>query len=235
MSIIFHLLRHNIIMKKLLLLLLITLCLFCGCKNEINNSSSVEKKVEKVVYLTFDDGPSLVTSSVLNVLDEYNVKATFFVVGKCVQAHPNILKQIYNSGHSIGLHSYCHEYKKIYYDENSFKQDLIECYNAVKKVIPDYNGRIFRFAGGSFNLRQEFKDLVLSLGYTYYDWNASTLDAEGIIYSPSELCENAVKTSKNKNKVILLAHDGGGKDNTAKALPYIIEYYKNAGFTFKTL
>ncbi len=235
MPIIFQLLRailHS--MKKMLLLSLIIVLCFCSCKKEKAPSIS-SPPLEKTVYLTFDDGPSTVTEDILDVLDQNGIKATFFVVGKCVEKYPEILKRAYNLGHSIGIHSYSHEYKKIYFNNSSLTEDINACQNAIKKIIPEYNGSIFRFAGGSFNLRQDFKDLVLSLGYTYYDWNASTQDAEGVRYSPEQLCENAKKTSLNKNKIILLAHDGAGKNKTAQALPLIIDYYKNAGYTFKSL
>ncbi len=217
--------------KKILLSVILFITLF-SCQKPLKTPISIE---EKCVYLTFDDGPSAVTESVLKVLDEFQIKATFFVVGTCVKKYPDILKKAYERGHSIGIHSYCHEYKKIYYDGNSLLEDINLCVNTIKSVIPDYKRKIFRFAGGSFGLRQEYIDLVTSNGYTYFDWNASVQDAEGVPYSPQELCQNAINTSGNKSKIILLMHDGANKVKTAEALPYIINYYMNNNYIFKTL
>ncbi len=222
-------------MKKLCFILL-TFCLVLsqfvlGC----NPEPKIEAKASKEIYLTFDDGPSTVTCEILSVLDTYGVKATFFVVGKCVEKNPQTLKEIYASGHGIGIHSYSHEYKSIYKDIHSLRNDIALCERTIKKVIPEFNAKIYRFPGGSFNLQEELKNLPSSLNLLYYDWNASVCDAEGIRYSPNELFQNAVNTSYSRNRIILLCHDCAGKSNTALALPYIIQHFKNEGYLFKTL
>ena len=204
---------------------------FIGCKRE--NPQQV--RISKEIYLTFDDGPSKVTCDILSVLSSYNVKATFFVVGKCVEKNPQILNSVHLGGHGIGIHSYSHEYKSIYKDIRSLGEDISYCENAIKRVIPNFKARLYRFPGGSFNLRDELKNLPSSLNLRYFDWNASVCDAEGIRYSPEELAQNAIKTSYGRNRIILLCHDCGGKTNTALALPYIIEYFKNEGYIFKRL
>ena len=218
-------------MKRIFYFILIIPLLFCfSCKKNSNENKNANK--EKVVYLTFDDGPCSNTLNILSVLQKHQVKATFFVVGTMVEKHPEILKRIYNLGNSIGIHSYSHIYKKIYSSITQLQQDILDCKNAIVKVIPKFSGAIYRFPGGSFGLQKEKIEIVKNLGYTYYDWNASTLDAEGD-FSPYEIFLNVKQTSVNKNKVILLAHDT--KPNTALALNDIIRYFLENGFIFKTL
>lgn len=218
-------------MKKsiFLLLLLIT---FTSCTPTTTKTSLPP---QKTVYLTFDDGPSPVTLQILETLNEYKIKATFFVVGSFVKQYPEILLQIYDDGHSIGIHSDTHQYKEIYFDGTSLKKDVENCKNEICKIIPTFNTKLYRFPGGSFNLRQEFKTLIKDMGYNYYDWNASVCDAEKIKYSPQQLCQNALDTSTGKEKVILLCHDTNTKQNTAQALPYIIQEFTLLNFCFKAL
>lgn len=198
-------------------------------------SQFAEAKTTKEIYLTFDDGPSLVTCEILKVLKEYKVTATFFVVGKCVEKNPKILKDIYANGNSIGIHSYSHEYKSIYKDKQSLLEDIYLCERSIKNILPNFCAKIYRFPGGSFNLREETKFIPQSINLKYYDWNASVCDAEGITYSPYQLFQNAINTTFNRNKVILLCHDCAGKHSTALALPDIIKWFKSMGYTFKTL
>lgn len=216
-------------MKKFFTLILCITILFCfSC----NKKQEQKTQPQKLVYLTFDDGPCNNTLKILEILKKYDIKATFFVVGTMVEKHTDILRKIYNLGHSIGLHSYSHIYKKIYSSDKELKLDVISCLNAVKKVIPDFSEAIYRFPGGSFNLSNNTKQLVKDLGFTYYDWNASTLDAEGN-FTPYEIFKNTINTSTNKNKIILLAHDT--KPNVTLALEDIIRYYLENGYTFKKL
>ena len=215
-------------MKKIFTLTLCFIFLFCfSC-----NKKTERNKEQKIVYLTFDDGPCNNTLKILSVLDKFNIKATFFVVGKNVEKHPEILKRIYTSNHFIGVHTYCHEYKKIYANKQNLIQDVLLCETAIKKIIPNFNCSIYRFPGGSFGLSQEKLDTLKELNYTYYDWNASTMDAEGI-FTPFEIFNNVKNTSLNKNKIILLCHDT--KFNTFLALEDIVLYYIDNGYSFATL
>lgn len=220
-------------MKKLFLFLLCLTFIFqTNFKKEV---VAKQTNVVKEIYITFDDGPSYVTTQILSTLKSHNVKATFFVVGKCVIKNPNILKSIYADGHAIGIHSYSHEYKNIYIDQNSLTQDILNCQDTITSVLPSFKAKLYRFPGGSFNLSEEIKKVPQNLNLSYYDWNASVCDAEGIDYNPYELTQNAIKTSYGRNKIILLCHDCASKHNTALALNDIIIWFKNAGYVFKTL
>lgn len=206
-------------------------------------ASSAEAELEKakanpkkVVYLTFDDGPSPLTPKILSTLKKYNVKATFFVVGN---SYPEYLKQIADDGHTIGLHSYTHDYKKIYSSEEAYFTDLQQISNFVKETT-GIDSRIIRFPGGSSNTvsRKYKKGIMTTLtnqvkqqGYVYHDWNADSGDASGKNYSPEQLLQN-VKNTSSSPVINLLMHE---KQATSDALSSIIEYYISKGYEFRPI
>ena len=188
---------------------------------------------EKIVYLTFDDGPSdRVTPKILDVLKEENVKATFFIVGKNAVRRKDILRRAVKEGHTLGVHSYSHIYNEIYSSAQSLLEDIDKC-NEVIKEITGASASIYRFPGGSFFLSESLKQAVLQRGMTYVDWNASLNDAELKDPTPDCLFDTAVATAANRNKVIMLAHDTTDKTATAEALKNVILYFKQQGYTFK--
>ena len=206
------------------------------------NTSTPKKNNGKVAYLTFDDGPSINTMKILDILDQYNVKATFFVI-----YHKGMTKQykaIVDRGHTIALHSYTHDYSKIYKSEKGYYSDLNKIHDYVKKTT-GVDSRIIRFPGGSSNtvsnkynkgIMKTLKSSVTKNGYYYHDWNVSSGDAGGINRKASVLLGN-VKKGVGKKKVInVLMHDTGkSKMTTVEALPSIIEYIRKQGYSFEAL
>lgn len=202
---------------------------------------------EKIVFLTFDDGTSTtVTPQVLQILDKYNVKATFFLVGKNIEDGGNeakeLVKKEFNSGHAIGNHSYSHNYNILYPDRHlnldSFKSDYDKNSELLKSILgDDFSTRVLRCPGGymSWKGMGELDGYLNDNNMTYIDWNALSGDAEGKKKNADELAQHAIETSKDKEIVVLLMHDTYGKEETVKSLPKIIEYFKNNGFEFKTL
>nr|WP_283625226.1 polysaccharide deacetylase family protein [Clostridium butyricum] len=202
---------------------------------------------EKIVFLTFDDGTSTtVTPKVLKILDQYNIKATFFLMGKNIdnggEAAKELVKEEYNSGHAIGNHSYSHDYNILYpgrtLNLESFKEDFNKNTKLLKAILgDDFSTRVIRCPGGymSWKGMNQLDGYLNDNNMTYIDWNALSKDAEGKKKNADELFQNAVDTSKNKEIVVLLMHDTYGKEETAKSLPKIIEYFKNSGYEFKTL
>ncbi|MCD7892830.1 MAG: polysaccharide deacetylase family protein [Erysipelotrichaceae bacterium] len=183
----------------------------------------------KVVYLTFDDGPSSNTKKVLEILDKYDAKATFFVTGNG-QKYNSYIKDAYDAGHTIGLHTYTHDYS-IYTSQETYFEDLTKVGNMVKDII-GFVPKYIRFPGGSSNtvskkykegIMSELVDAVHDEGYEYYDWNVSSGDASGNNVAVSKIVKNS--TSSSANTIVLLMHDTDAKDTTIKALPKIIEYY----------
>ncbi len=196
---------------------------------------------EKQVYLTFDDGPSRdVTPQILDILKENDVKATFFVLGARVDLYPDTLKREFAEGHYIANHGYSHDYKRVYESKDTVYQEYVECENSIKAALgnPDFNTYLFRFPGGSSgghyeSIKAEARQLFLNYGVAYTNWNCLTGDAEN--KKTKEACmQEMLDTKGDKNSIILLMHDANDKQQTVDALPEIIQYYKNEGYTFKT-
>ncbi|WP_368656800.1 exo-beta-N-acetylmuramidase NamZ domain-containing protein [Brevibacillus dissolubilis] len=205
----------------------------------------------KVAYLTFDDGASNVTPQVLDVLKQYRVRATFFVIGRNAEKYPAMIKRMATEGHVIGGHTYSHDYSKIYYSVDGFFQDLDRGNQAIQKITGQ-KPTLFRFPGGSNNsvsLKAQnpnvytkekwiMPDIVKAAkqrGYLYFDWNVSIGDASSGGYT----VESAVTYVKNgigtKKEIIVLMHDAETKATTAKALPQIIQYLQAQGYRFDVL
>lgn len=209
-------------------------------QSEGNRTTSGEPNSdEKVVYLTIDDGPTTGTPKILDILDEYNAKATWFVTGQYMEgsALEDMLKQIHDRGHVIGVHTFSHKYNSIYASVDAYMED----YNKMNKIIVNAVGEssdLFRFPGGSnagYNkkIRTELLNRVKSEGLVYYDWNAFTGDTEG--KSKSEMVTKAVKECGYNNKAILLMHDVPGKDAVVEALPEILSQLQEEGYEFRAL
>ncbi len=196
------------------------------------------KANRKVVYLTFDDGPSdKITPQILDILKKHDVKATFFVIGNLAEKHPDMIKRIYDEGHVIGNHSYTHNYKHIYSNTTNFLNEVNTTEKVLKNILGDeYDTKIIRFPGGSFgNKKAVFRKVALKNGYNYYDWNSLNGDAEGHNISKNRLIERFKATSKGKHTLTVLMHDMNTKKTTVEALPEIIEYLQQSGYEFDTL
>ena len=214
-------------------------------RKEAAQKAEIEKQIakgqakinRKVAYLTFDDGPSLiVTPRILDILDEYDIKATFFVVGKMAERHPEMLQRIYEKGHSIGNHSYSHNYGYLYKNSSNFLNDIEKSNKVFKKILgDDFNSNLVRFPGGSFGKNNKIIQAVVDAGYKYYDWNSLNGDAEGKKFSKDRLVKRFKETSRNKKKLIVLMHDTDAKDTTPDSLKEIIEYLINQGYEFDVL
>ncbi|MGL4773236.1 MAG: polysaccharide deacetylase family protein [Clostridium sp.] len=205
---------------------------------------------KKVVYLTFDDGPSTkVTPEILDTLDKYSVKGTFFVLGNSFDNNEEaqkVLKRIAKDGHAIANHSYSHDYKKLYPSRtvniNNFMEDIEKCNEAFRKVLgKDFHTEVLRFPGGywSWNGREAIKAELDSKEYHIMEWNALTKDAEGAPKTADQMVkivkDRMTELGPNADHIVLLMHDINSKEETVKALPQIIEYYKSLGFEFRTM
>lgn len=179
------------------------------------------------VYLTFDDGPSPYTTEILDILDAYGVKATFFVTGIQKDKHPEWYKEIVDRGHSIGMHSYTHVYGRVYANENAFVKDVED----IHQLILDTTGvdsKLYRFPGGSSNhvSTVSMGDLFAYIhdeGYEYFDWNVSSQDATNPTPSKATITYNVLSGVDKYDNCIVLMHDAADKYATVQALPAIIE------------
>ena len=208
--------------------------------DKINNIYNGEEG--KRVFLTFDDGPTQeVTPHILDILDKYNIKATFFVLGNRVEMNPNLLKREYESGHYIANHGYSHKYSKIYKSAAS----VLSEYNKTEKVIqealgnPNYSSNLFRFPGGSHGgpyekIKKKARAKLSENGIAYLDWSALTYDAEGAD-TKKEILANLKKTINGWDNVVILMHDAADKQITYETLEDVIKYLKKEGYTFKNI
>ncbi|MBD5475970.1 MAG: polysaccharide deacetylase [Lachnospiraceae bacterium] len=179
------------------------------------------------VYLTFDDGPSSNTNRILDILAEYDVKATFFVVGKEEEEYQALYKRIVDEGHTLAMHSYSHKYNEIYQSLESYSADL----SKLQEFLYDTTGvwcRYCRFPGGSSNTvsRVDMHELIAYLDeqdMSYFDWNISSGDAMNSSISPDEIIRNCTAKLKNYDEAIILMHDASEKNSTVRALPELIE------------
>lgn len=186
------------------------------------------------VYLTFDDGPSdRVTPKILDVLDEENVKATFFIIGQQAETRDYLIKREFESGHTVAVHSYTHKYGEIYRSPESLIADIDRC-NAVIESITGKKSSIYRFPGGSYGISGELIAAVTAHGMRYVDWNASTRDAEPGMTDADLLYNAAVNSSSGSNNIVLLSHDSTKKSATPAAIKRLIHYYRDMGFKFGT-
>ena len=195
---------------------------------------------ERVVYLTFDDGPSRdVTPQILDILKQEQVPATFFVLGSRVELHPELVKREFDEGHYIANHGYSHEYSQIYTSRDTVFEEYAKTENVIRNAlgIPDYNSYLFRFPGGSSGgryaaVKAEAKDLLLSYGIANTNWNCLTGDAEGKNTAEKSF-DYFLQTMQGHGGLIVLMHDANDKTYTVEALPSVISYLKEQGYTFK--
>lgn len=191
------------------------------------SSDDAEQEAAHKVYLTFDDGPSSNTEEILDILDRYDVKATFFVVGKESDSAKEILRDIVNRGHTLGMHSYSHDYAEVYASVEAFAEDFEKLQTYLEEVT-GVESVVYRFPGGSSNTVSEvdmweYADYLEDKGVRFFDWNISSGDGGSVLLPVETLVENATKDiAKYKTSVILL-HDSQEKSTTVEALPLIIE------------
>lgn len=205
------------------------------------DNREAKKDGVKTCYLTFDDGPSPNTKKILEILDEYHIKATFFVTGTSPKdAH--YIKEAYQKGHTIGLHTYSHDYELIYSSLKNYINDL----NKIKELVYEQTGEYttyMRFPGGSSNLvskkynvgiMKRLTHKVIDLGYQYYDWTCINGDGEGI-KTIKGLKKKAIEEVNGQEDIMFLMHDSANQGNTVKALPAILDYLIKKGYQFEVV
>ncbi|MCF6294571.1 MAG: polysaccharide deacetylase family protein [Flavobacteriaceae bacterium] len=194
---------------------------------------------EKVIYLTFDDGPTpIVTDWTLEVLKQYNANATFFCIGKNVDAHPLIFKRIVSEGHSVGNHTYNH-LKGWRTNTKNYLKDIDEAQEVLNNQIqnsefsPDNyrDQNLFRPPYGQIRPKQA-KQLI-NLGYKVIMWNVLAKDWDASI-TEEKCLENVVNNASSGD--IIVFHDSiKAKKNLQYALPKVLEYFSEKGYEFKCI
>ena len=198
---------------------------------ENNNGLRVDTISAPIIYLTFDDGPNEYTDRILNILEEYDIKATFFVTGTHSSYYSKI-KKIHDFGHTIGLHCFSHEYKTIYESKESYLEDLEKIDKIVEEQI-GFKTKFLRFPGGSSNLVSEVDMEILieeieGRDYKYFDWNQESGDAKSS-YTLTSVMKTSLDGVDGNREIMLLCHE---KEVMVEVLPTIIEYYLEMGYIF---
>lgn len=194
--------------------------------------ASAAKK--KVVYLTIDDGPSKHTPEVLDILKREGIKATFFALGEQVERNPDIAKRIVEEGHAIGNHTYNHKYEKLYGSFAEFASQVMRTDDAIYAAT-GLRTTLLRAPGGTYaNFDQGYFDALGAAGYRVHDWNVDSGDSKRRGVPSAEIIAN-IKKSKLADTLNVLIHDSAGHEESVKALPAIIHYYQNLGYTFEPL
>jgi len=215
---------------------LVSMCFFLGSQLVFGYStSSLIKNNNKIIYLTFDDGPSIMTDKVLDILKENDVTATFFIIGNQIKGQEAVVKRIFNEGHSIGLHTYTHTYKNIYPSRKGFISEMLKSQNEINDLV-GIKPTTIRFPSGSRNhLTKPFLDQLHTYNFKVYDWNACMSDGVNCKTPIDKLYRDATRTKDTEHPIILLMHCDYMHKNTCIALPRVIKYYKNNGYEFKII
>lgn len=187
------------------------------------------------VYLTFDDGPSSITNEVLDILKKYNVKATFFVIGKNDSSSLEIYKRIISEGHTLGMHTYSHNYDIIYNSVKQFTNDFDKLYDLLYKTTNE-KPKFYRFPGGSSNTvsrlsMKKFIKVINQKDMIYFDWNVVNGDATGKEYTADEMVDIVMSDVRKFENSVVLMHDSANKQTTIAALPKIIKQLKKEKIT----
>ncbi len=219
----------------------ITLTTNCMVEESLKEKiAMLTKQEEKIAYLTFDDGPTIkATGKILDILNEEQVKATFFVVGKHVKEHPELVRRAYDEGHYLANHGYSHDNHKLYESSEHFISEVKNTDIEIGKAIgvENYCSHVFRFPNGymSANYKTKKKEaakLLSDMNYTYIDWNCLNNDSVKK-YSSAQLLKNLKKSAKNKGTLVILMHDTSDVNDTPSILRDSIQYLKEQGYEFK--
>lgn len=206
---------------------------------------------DKIAYLTFDDGPSPVTLSILETLQSFDAKATFFVVGRSIPGNEEILKRIVAEGHYLGGHSYSHDYRYLYKNVDAFFADM-EKGNQLIEEATGIKPTLFRYPGGSTNtislhyqdpklynktntVMKAIKEESKKRGLTFIDWNVTNGDARSNRYTASEAVAQIKQQVKNQKEIVVLMHDTATKSATAQSLPQVMQFLKEKGYRFEAI
>ncbi len=196
-------------------------------KTELPEPETADMEGKKKVYLTFDDGPSANTDEILDILRQYDVKATFFVVGKTDEASKEAYRRIVEEGHTLGMHSYSHVYDLVYSSREEFEADMLKLQSYLYEET-GVSSRYYRFPGGSSNTisdidMQEFISCLHERGIEYYDWNVSNGDGAAVTPEVDVLIENIMKDIGKYETPMILMHDDVNKYRTVEALEELIQ------------
>jgi peptidoglycan/xylan/chitin deacetylase (PgdA/CDA1 family) len=196
---------------------------------------------DKVIYLTFDDGPGAYTEQLLDLLDKYDIKVTFFVTDQ-FDDYIDMISEEASRGHSVGIHSYTHDFYDVYASVDAYFAD----FDKMQEIVKEQTGEettLFRFPGGSSNTISSFTPGVVTAiaqeaenrGLHYFDWNCSSGDASGTEISSEQVVANVTGdiAANPYNYSVVLQHDI--KEFSVNAVEDIILWGLENGYIFRPL
>ena len=185
----------------------------------------------KIAYLTFDDGPDAEnTPAILDILRDEQVKATFYVIGKNAETHPDAIMRIFAEGHAIGNHSYDHNYDRLYASVDDYLDEMEQTDEVIHNII-GVRPLVTRAPGGGTYFTEEYLLSLIENGYVTHDWNVSSADTDPNDPTAQDFVDNIESQSIMENAIILM-HCSQGHEETVKALPQIIQVLRDKGYTF---
>lgn len=190
-----------------------------------------EKVYDGVVYLTFDDGPvPAITSQILDTLKAYDVKATFFMIGSYAKKNPEMVKRVFDEGHTVASHTYTHQ-KSMFNSLDAFKKEVLQSVEVLEEITGEKT-KFIRIPYGT-SIGQSYKDYLAEMGLTVVKWNCESYDSRVATKTPEQILEGVKNTKPKKGDVIVIMHDTYGKQKTADALASVIEYFQSINYEFK--
>lgn len=193
----------------------------------------------KVAYLTFDDGPSVLTEQYLDILDRHQVKATFFLIGQQIEGEmKDIVRREIKEGHEIGIHTFTHESGEIYQSADAYYRDVCRVRDLLQEEF-QYTPTLWRFPWGSANCyicnyKTEIVDRLREEKLEYVDWNVSGEDSVGYP-TCSSIIQNIRKDCFQMEEPVILMHDSGSNQATLDSLETVITMLEEAGYHFATV
>jgi peptidoglycan/xylan/chitin deacetylase (PgdA/CDA1 family) len=197
------------------------------------NNTPPKKSEKKTVYLTFDDGPAPFSGEIIKLLEEYQFKATFFMVDGNIRKYPEAVKLMAKSGDTVALHSVSHNQKKFYKSKKSVLSELTQNRKTLME-ISGINSFIMRTPYGSApNMTNEYKKAVKENGYLMWDWN---IDSKDWYYKDKRYVKSVIEQIKKKKDsdepLVILLHE---REETLAHLPKLLDYLKKHGYEGKPI
>jgi peptidoglycan/xylan/chitin deacetylase (PgdA/CDA1 family) len=198
-----------------------------------NDNKAPATDNSKTVYITFDDGPHKVSDQILTMLDEYDAKATFFMLDGNMKSFPDAVKRMGENGHSLGAHGVTHDKKKIYQSPKSVIDEMNQTLNTIKEITGIDSSLIRTPYGSAPHMTEPYKKAVSDMGYQMWDWN---IDSKNWFFRDNRLVDytiaQIVEQSKQQEPLVILLHE---RDETVAQLPELLKYLKEQNYSFKPL
>ena len=215
--------------KRNIIRLLIFFMLIITCVSLLNFNKMNYAENKRIAYITFDDGPSKYTSQIVDILDENDVKGTFFMLNDNMKVFSNVVKRIVDEGHGAGFHGVSHDIKKLYKTEDSAIEEFKTCdrtfYNITGK-----NSKIIRIPFGSKpNMVESLYNKFVAEGFLLWDW---TIDTEDWKSSRDQIVSNILYYARDKDEIVILLHEN---ERTVSCLNDIITILKERGYDIRPI